>query len=384
MSAEDHVRGKSVLFLHPSDEAYGADRVLLILVDGLIVHGWHITVILPDDVPPGWLSKELSRRGVSVVRGPLAVARRRYLRAAALPRYVRSLIKARTFVRATAMAQRPAIIHVNTTALLMACVLGRPAKARLYWHVHEIVGRPRFLSWAFRIAPVVSADAVIAVSDAVATWLAEAGVRRHRIVRIHNGIPPQVTSTSKQQTRVRVAYIGRLNRWKGYEVFVDAIAPIARRHPEAQFVVAGDPPLGEEWRDADLRRRIGAAGLDGRVQVLGFLTDVTTLLEAIDVVVVPSIWPDPFPTVILEAMRAGCAVIASDHGGAPEMIVQGVSGILVAPGDIGAFSTAVDTLITDGVLRRRLGENATRRVVAEFDASRFVDDVIRLYMRPVS
>jgi glycosyltransferase involved in cell wall biosynthesis len=369
---------RAVLFLHPADEGYGADRVLLIAVDGLIAKGWTAMVLFPDDVDAGWLSGQLAARGVDVRHGPLAPARRRYLSLSGLPGYLLALRRARTFVRTTAHDWKPSVIHVNTTALLVAAILGRPAGARLVWHVHEIVQRPRVLSTVFRVAPVLTADRIIAVSDAVRRWLLGIPWRHERVIRIHNGIPPRAPTMRTGENPLRVAFVGRLNRWKGYEVFVDAVARIAPRYPAARFLIAGDPPAGEEWRTEDLEDRLERAGLSDRVEVLGFRSDVPGLMDSIDIIAVPSIWPDPLPTVVLEAMRAGCAVVASNHGGVPEMLDES-SGLVVEPGNSASLAAGLSALLDDPELRRAMGEHARNRVATEFRVERFVDDLDRLY-----
>ena len=370
---------RSVLFVHPADEAYGADRILLLAADGLLARGWTVRVLLPDDVAPGWLSAQLTSRGIETRRGPLGAARRRYFTPTGVPRYIAELARARRFVRRAAGRWAPSVIHVNTTALLVGAILGRPGGARLVWHVHEIVVRPRAIATLFRVAPLATADRVIAVSDAVSRWLGAVPFRRGRVTTIRNGIPHRPVDRAGRGDRPRVAYVGRLNRWKGYEVFIDAVALLGARFPEVDFLVVGDPPPGEEWRRDDLDRMIAAAGIADRVEVLGFCDDVPALLDTVDIVAVPSTWPDPLPTIVLEAMRAGCAVVASDHGGAPEMIEDSRSGVLVPPGDAAALADAVAALLRDDDRRVQMGERAAERVASVFGVDRFVGDLVTVY-----
>lgn len=382
MRPDDGLPG-SVLFVHAADEAYGADRILLSQMTGLRGRGWAVRLILPDDVEPGWLSAAADAAGIPTERLPLAVARRRYLRPAGLPGYLIAMVRARGALRSVIGRERPAIVHINTSALIVGGILGRPSGARLVWQVHEIVVRPRPMAWLFRIVPMVSADQVIAVSDAVRRHLLGVSRRPSRIVTIRNGIPARVPDPLPGlggEEGPLVAYVGRLNRWKGYELFVDAVARVAPRFPAARFVMAGDPPPGEAWRTADLADRIHRAGLDGRIRPLGFVADGAGVFDAADIAVVPSTWPDPFPTVILEAMRAGCAVIAADHGGAPEMISPaGGDGLLVRPGDASALGDAIAVLLADRDRREAMGAAARRRVAADFTVDRMVDDLERLY-----
>ena len=371
-----------MLVAHAADEAYGADRVLLQALTGLAARGWQPTVVLPDDTAPGWLSERLGEAGIAVRRGPLAVARRRYLRPLAMPAYMVALWRARRFLRRAATEVDAAVIHVNTSALLVGAIVGRPGGARVVWHVHEIVVRPAALAWLFRVVPPWRADRVVAVSDAVRRNLARWSWARHRVVVVHNGLPARTTPLPDRggPHQPVVAYVGRLNRWKGYEVFVDAVAQVAARAPTARFVMAGDPPPGEAWRADDLADRITAAGLDSRIERLGRVDDGAAVFDAADIAVVPSTWPDPLPTVVLEAMRAGCAVVASDHGGAPEMLEAGVSGQLVPPGDATALAAAIGSLLDDEARRSAMGAAAARRVAEVFTVERAVAGLEAVYL----
>lgn len=371
----------SVLFLHPSDEAYGSDRVLLDLAVGLTDRGWRAVVLLSDDQPEGWLTHELCSRGIETRRGPLAPARRRSMTFARLPSYVRRLLRARRWIRDEARRARADIIHVNTSALLVGAILGRPGGARLVWHVHEIVVRPHLLGWIFRLVPVLTADRVVAVSRAVKDHLSPGGLGKRRITVVWNGIQDRpALPLPSDHDGPAVAFIGRLNRWKGWEVFVDAVGIVAPAFPTARFVVAGDPPPGEEWRIAALRERLSRAGLQDRIDVLGFEPDIETLLSKVDIVAVPSLWPEPFGLVTLEAMQAGRAVVASAHGGTLDLIESGCSGLLVPPGDAAALGSAFTALLRDAALRARLGAAARKRAEARFTLQRFVEEMERVYL----
>lgn len=372
--------GRSVIFLHPSDEAYGADRVLLMMATGLASRGHAITVLLSDDQPPGWLSARLTAAGITVRLGPLAPARRRYLRAAALPEYGRALLTASRFIRDEARRARADVIHVNTSALLVATVVGRPNGAALVWHIHEIVERPSPAAWAFRAAPSMVADRVIAISQAVADHLGpEAPGRGNRVVVIPNGLEPLAELPARKPGGEPVAvFLGRLNRWKGQAIFLEAAVRLAPEFPGSRFIIAGDPPPGEEWRAEDLRRRIESAGLGDAVRLAGFVDDSAAFLAGADVAVVPSTWPEPFGLVIIEAMRVGTPVVATRHGGAAEIVHHGRDGYLVEPGEVGEVAAAIRRIFRDPALGRRLGA-AGMVTAAGYRAETFVDAVERCH-----
>jgi glycosyltransferase involved in cell wall biosynthesis len=371
----------AVLFVHASDEAYGADRVLLRVALAMRDRGRPVRVLVPDDAAPGWLSARLEESGITVVRGPLAIARRRYLRPRGLLAYAGALRRARAFIRAQSIDHGARLIHVNTSAVLAGAIIGRPRGARVVWHVHEIVVRPRAAAMLFRALPPLGADRVIAISHAVAAHLIAPGPLRRRIVTIWNGLPPREAPIAMRTTNGSplVAFVGRLNQWKGAGVFVDAAAVVAGAHPTARFLIAGDAPEGEAWREEAMDHRIRATGLEDRIERIGRVEDATAVMDRAAIVVVPSTWPEPFGLVIAEAMQAGCAVVASAHGGATELVADGVSGLLVPPDDPEALAGAISRLLDDPATRRRLGEAGRARIAAHFSLAASVEAVDRLY-----
>jgi glycosyltransferase involved in cell wall biosynthesis len=271
---------------------------------------------------------------------------------------------------------------VNTTTILAAALVGRPGGARLVWHIHEIVVSPLPLALVMRVVPALAATRVISVSEAVACHLVAPCRLRRRIAVIRNGIadrPQRAEAAADRQPLV--VFVGRLNRWKGYEVLVEALADLNQRRPGTfRVAIAGSTPPGEEWRAADLQRRLEEASLAGCSEVLGQLDDPIPLLDRADIVVAPSTLPDPFPTVILEAMRSARAVVASDHGGAPEMLDHGSSGILVPPRDSEALAAAIERLIDDPGLRAALGGQARARFELEYREDRFLAAIGALHL----
>jgi glycosyltransferase involved in cell wall biosynthesis len=166
-----------------------------------------------------------------------------------------------------------------------------------------------------------------------------------------------------------------MSSWKGQDVLLRALA----RVPGAVAVVAGDAWPGQEHYEHGLRRLAGELGLAERVRFTGFVTDPRALYAAADVVVVPSTRPDPLPNAALEAAAAGCCVVASRHGGLPEIVRDGVTGLLVAPGDPVALGAALRRIDADRELGRRLGAAAAADVRVRFAPGRLLAGVQDLY-----
>jgi glycosyltransferase involved in cell wall biosynthesis len=137
-------------------------------------------------------------------------------------------------------------------------------------------------------------------------------------------------------------------------------------------VVAGAPWPGAERPLAELERLRDTLGLDERLRPVGFEDDVGTLLGAVDAVAVPSTRPDPFPNAALEAAAAGVPVVAAAHGGLPEMIRDGETGLLVQPGDPRALAEGLRSLADDPARAAQLGAAAATDVTARFSGERML------------
>jgi glycosyltransferase involved in cell wall biosynthesis len=171
-----------------------------------------------------------------------------------------------------------------------------------------------------------------------------------------------------------VAVLGRISGWKGQDVAVRALSYL----DDATLLIAGQPWRGEDRHLRELWSLARAIGVEDRVVHAGFVDDVAQVYGAADVVAVPSTQPDPLPNAALEAAASGCCVVASDHGGLPEILRDGETGVLVRPGDPRALATGI--LNAD---RRRLGAAAATDVAERFAPQRMLDELQALYDRLV-
>ena len=157
-----------------------------------------------------------------------------------------------------------------------------------------------------------------------------------------------------------VAQVGRLAPQKDYPTFLAAAAALVARRADVDFLVVG---AGEE-RPA-LEDRARRLGLEGRIRFLGLRHDVPALLRAVDVLALTSTY-EGFPNVVVEAMAAGAVAVATDVGGCRELVVPEQTGLLVSPRAPAAVAAAVERVLGDDRLARRLALAARRRVESEF------------------
>ena len=374
----------NVCFFHPGAALYGADKILILLVEGVAQAGDKAFVYLPYEGP---LSEKLRAiPNVTVKTGPLPVLGRRYLSPLGLIRYAWDLQRSVRWLARELPQVQPDLIHSNTLYLMPAAIAARMHGIPHLWHVHEIVARSRrmgtLLSW---VAARLSTQ-VIAVSDAVRRQL----VRDYpplgpKITVIRNGIDPGShhpgvdarafrTELGLGPDDVLVGMLGRIHPMKGQEVFLEAIRRLPRRK-NLVFAMVGGVFAGDEAMLEGLQEKVRSAGLD-HVHILDFRPNVAEIHAAFDVFVLPSALPDPFPTVVLEAMATGRPIVATNHGGAAEMVVEGETGFLVNPGDADALASRIMRLVDDPNLRHRMGTAGRLRLLAQFSLGRFVKDYL--------
>lgn len=161
-------------------------------------------------------------------------------------------------------------------------------------------------------------------------------------------------------TDVVIAQVSRLEPWKGHRILLRALAHLAGRPGWTAWIAGGAQRSSESQYLQELRSLVAASGLTGRVRFAGERTDVARLLASADIYCQPNLSPEPFGLAFVEAMAAGLPVVASDAGGARE-IVDAETGVLVPSGDVEALASALGALMSNPARRRALGAAGVRR-----------------------
>lgn len=376
-----------ILFFHAGAELYGADKILHILVDGLVRRGWLVLVALPWN---GELKGRLEEVGARVIVVNHGVLRRKYFNVFGLFDRLRKIVGAARSLAQVARENDISVVHTNTSVVFAGALTARLARIAHVWHIHEITTRPKFvwrtLSW---LIPRL-ADRVVCVSSAVLSHLIagnSANAAKGQV--LHNGIAPLVPCKG-DRLRIRqelglsdddvlVGMVGRVNNWKGQMALADAAEMVVAKYPNSRFLFVGGTFAGEEHLLADLRSRVQKSCLCGSTTVLDFREDVPAIMSAIDVFVLPSIQPDPLPTVVLEAMSLSLPIVGFAHGGVCEMVADGETGLLVAPCDVDAMAAAIGELIAKPRLRTQFGEAGAERFMRLFSVNAFLDNFEAVY-----
>lgn len=213
------------------------------------------------------------------------------------------------------------------------------------------------------------ADLTISYSSAIDGHLSANDVTRRTVVPLFSTLDP--ATGSGHATRRRVVFAGRVVTPKGVAVLIRAA-----RKVDAEFVICGDG-----WQLEAMRRLARRLGVQERVRFTGWLApaELARELAQASIVAVPSLWPEPFGLVGIEAHAAGRPVVASATGGVRDWLQDGVSGLCVKPGDPSALAGALNELLADPARQGEMGEAGRKLVRERFTAEHHVAALAQAY-----
>lgn len=400
-----------IVFLNPVGAIGGAERVLLDALASLRQADPAVTahVIAGTDGP---LLKQVEDLGATATLLPmpaaLAGAGDSALIGAAKPSRFRTGARAaRAGIGAVQYGLRlrrlitrlqPEVIHSNGVKFHLLSGLALARRWPVVWHLHDFLSerplasrlaRPcsRRVRGAVAISQAVAQDAQ-KLFDSLPIEVILNGVNTERFSPAPGdgeqldrlaGMPPAVGL-------VRVGLVATYARWKGQDVFLDALARLSKDIPVRAYIIGGPiyQTAGSQFTADELRAGIAERGLGERVGLIGFQNDTPAMYRALDVVVHASTRPEPFGLTIVEAMACGKPVIVSAGGGAAELFTHGRDAWGVVPGDADQLAAAVGELCANAALRRELGATARHTALERFGRTRLGPQLLAAYRRFLS
>jgi len=373
MPAEAH----TILQVLPALDTGGVERGTVEVAAAQVAAGFRAVVASAG----GRLLPELSRTGASHVTLPLAskdplVIWRNAARLAAIAR-----------------AEGVAIVHARSRApAWSARFAARRTGARFVTTYHGTYTEGFPFKRAYN-AVMASGDRVIAISRFIADHLiARHGTDPRRVRVIPRGVDPvRFDPGSVGGDRMRrlaeawrlpdgapvILLPGRLTRWKGQAVLIEALARLGRA--DAVAVLAGDAQGREGYRE-ELLALARARGVAARLRLPGEVADMPAAFMLADAVVSASTAPEAFGRVVVEAQAMGRPVVATAHGGAAETVEEGATGWLVPPGDPAALAARLEAVLAlDAAARLALGDRARAAVLARYTTERMCRATIAVY-----
>lgn len=415
-----------VVYLNPSATMGGAEVALLEILSSIreAEPDWKLDFIVAEDGPLVAKARSLgvattvvrfppslARLGDSSAGGPAGTRTRRLS-------LLRQLLFASNRIRVYAASLRralrelaPDVIHTNGFKMHILGALAKPAAVPLIWHVHDYV-QPRPVMVKLMKLCRRRCKIALANSNSVALDLKAACGQTLQVQTLYNGIDTTVFSPRGDRLDldllsglppagpnvIRVGMLATFARWKGHEVFLRALSLVPPELPIRGYIV-GDALYqtdGSQYSAGELKAMAGQLGISDRVGFSGFVDQPASAMRWLDIVVHASTAPEPFGLVIVEGMACGRAVIASEAGGAAELIQTksipnpqtnnsqtspdtDINALGHSPGDAPGLADCITELARDPHLRARLGAAGRATAERRFNRAHLAKELIPIY-----
>lgn len=377
---------KKILVVHQSAELYGSDKMLLVFLAGLDKSLFLPVVVLPSDGP---LKDELEKHNIKVVIAPVLKLYRKMFTVKNLSLFVKEIKLAVATLDKLNKEYHFDLVYSNTLAVLLGMIYARKRKIKHIWHVHEIIVHPKIIARIFPILLNKFADVIICNSNETKKNLVNripALESRCRIV--HNGIDiserDNLSVVKKSDfgfndNDIVITLVGRINRLKGHNWLLNTFIKHLKDKP-VKLLFTGSPVPGQEYYLTETENMIAENNIQDRVTIIPFTKNLSPVWAVTDIAVVPSTEAESFGLVALEAMLEKKPVVASNHGGLTEIVVNNKTGFLVEPLNEKDFGEALQKLIDSKNLRETFGEEGYKRAVEEFSLKSYVDNLTKILL----
>ncbi len=288
------------------------------------------------------------------------------------------------------------IVHThNSKAGFLGRLAGRLAGVPIIIHtVHGFAFHDREPFWRrtlFRNLERLASrwcDRMIFISQPLIDWaLKEKIVHKKKIVKIYSGIDLERfrPATEDEKSRIRkrwgigpdeavIGIVSKLWEGKGHRVLIESFKTVKKEIPGARLIIVGEGYLYDS-----LKTLVERLGLENSVLFTGFQSDIPEIITTFDVVVLPSFF-EGMGRVLLEGMAMEKPLVASNVGGIPDLVKDGINGILIAPGEVDELSDALLKLLKDQGLANKMGKEGRKMVSDRFSAKTMVDSIQHLYL----
>jgi glycosyltransferase involved in cell wall biosynthesis len=371
---------------------YGSSKVLLQAVTALKASGHKVCVVVSENGP---LTDALELEGIETKIIRLGILRRRYLNVLGLLNRAGVLTRAFFALKKLCKQNQIDIIYTNTAPVIIGGILSKFTGIKNVWHLHEILEPSSFMHRFFGWMINATAQKVIVVSDAVYNnWAGR--IDASKMVKVYNGfetsdinvdvnvganantnnIKPLREQLNLNNNTILVGMVGRVNLIKGQSYFIQIAAAAKAAGLNCHFVMIGDAYKGYEYLYPQLENQIAELGLQNSITNLYYQPNAAALIQQLDIFVLPSIKPDSFPVVILEAMAAGKPIIATNQGGAQEQIDDSVTGFLVPINDATIAAQKLGVLVNNPDMRTRMGQAGAKKLQEQFSLATFNKNIV--------
>lgn len=383
---------KTILVIHQSAELYGSDKTMLYFLSELDKTKYLPIIVLPFDGP---LKIELEKNNIKVVIAPVLKLYRKMFTPKNIFKFIKEYYKGIKILNALNKEYKFDLVYTHTLAVLIGILFAKKRNIKHLWHVQEIIAKPKIFNFLFKKILSLDCNHKV-VYDSIATmnfWIENNLKLTEKSEAVWNGIETKNSKsfTDAELNEVRenyffatdneivIALVGRINSWKGQQLLLQSFKTLIEKYKHIKLVYLGSAPPNQPIFETELRNKIKVYDLESNVILIPFQKEIEKFWNSIDIAVVPSTEPEPFGMVVIEAMLAKKPVIASNHGGPTEIVVENETGLLFEPNNHNSLSAALEKLIKDEQLRKLYGANGFKRVHNTFSLENHVNHFEKIF-----
>ncbi|MDB9793380.1 glycosyltransferase family 4 protein [Flavobacteriaceae bacterium] len=368
---------KKLLLLHSSNDLYGASKIFLQLIDLLTKNGFDIHVIVPEK---GMLDDFLIKKNIKIVYLELGVLRKKYLNPLGLINRLVTNIKAIKFLSNYIKDHSIDLVYTNTSTILCGGIAAKQNGIASLFHVHEIpTGNKLYEFFSGKIINRIS-NKVLTVSNSVKKhWLKY--IHGKKITRIYNGIIFSKTDSliklERDQDDFVITSVARLIPYKGHGYLIDIADELIKKSTKFKFLIVGDTLSSYVSYEKSVKQKVKDLGLENQIKFLGFREDVSNILKQSDLFIHPAIAPDPLPTVLFESLHNDLPSVATNLGGAIEILDNGNNGLLIPYNDPKKAANLINEYCFNIKLQKNHLENSKKNFKINFSPESFNKNILK-------
>ena len=367
---------KNILLIHSSNDLYGASKIFLQLIDLFISKNFNVHVVLPEK---GKLDYYLNKKDIKVYYHELGVLRKKYLNPLGLINRLVINIKGIKFLSNYIKVNSIDMVYTNTSTILSGGIAAKKNDIPSLFHIHEIpTGNWLYEIFSGKIINRIS-HKVLAVSNSVKNhW--QKNIDENKIERIYNGIIFSKTDSlieiEKNQDDFVITSVARLIPYKGHLYLIEIANELVKKSNKFKFLIVGDTLSSYVSYEKSVKLKVRDLGLEDQIKFLGFKEDVSSILKQSDLFIHPAIAPDPLPTVLFESLYNNLPTVATNLGGAIEILDNGSNGLLIPFNDPKKASDLINDYCANTKLQKKHLENSKKHFKINFSSESFNRNIL--------
>ena len=365
---------KDILIFHSSNDLYGASKILLQVIN-LLKNDYVIHIFLPYNGP---LDKILSQHNISLNYMDFGVLRKKYFSLFGLPNRLFKILASVFIINRYIKKNRIDFIYTNTSIIIASGISAFMCKIPNYLHIHEIPDN-KIYSKIMGVLISKFSSKIIVVSNSVKDyWSSHVKIKLNLI---YNGIPFNFKKRliKKESKKIKFLTIARLLPYKGHKYIIEIANHLLNLNLNAEFIFLGDVFKGYENYEKELKYIVNSNGITKNILFKGFDPKIEKYLKSSDFLLHGAIKPDPLPTVIFEAIQNNLPVIATNIGGAVEILDGGKGGLLISENDSMNASRDILEYVKNTELVKKKNEYALKFINENFSEETFNKKILHFF-----